>query len=159
MFSDLSYNAHQMTFKLSESKLNYLIQKSNHSFGITSTRSGIVITSLIPPVANTKFYSQMSKMYLPFNQKKLIRLQIAHCCLNQHLFRINCHDTGLCSKCKVPETVPHFLFVCPNYSTDRNVLKSAVEKLGLNFDLKSILSNKVVYPHLIHYICSSNRFI
>ena len=94
-----------------------------------------------------------------FQSKEILRLQTAHCCLNQHLFRINCHDTGLCSKCKVPETVPHFLFVCPNYSTDRNILKSAVEKLGLNFDLKSVLSNKVVYPHLIHYICSSNRFI
>ena len=82
-----------------------------------------------------------------FQSKEIFRLQTAHCCLNQHLFRTNCHDTSLCSKCKVPETVSHLLFVYQNYSTGRNMLKSAAKRLGLNFDLKSILSNKVVYPH------------
>ena len=42
----------------------------------------------------------------------------------------------MCFKCKAPKTVPHFIFVCPNYSTGRNIHRSAVERLGLNFDLK-----------------------
>ena len=71
-----------------------------------------------------------------FQSKEILRLQTAHCYLNQHLFRINCHDTGLCFTCKVPEAVPHVLFVCPNYSTGRNILKSAVKKIGLNYIIK-----------------------
>ena len=49
------------------------------------------------------------------------------------------------------KTVRYFLFVCPNFSTGCNILKSAVKKLSLNYDLKSILSNKVVYSHLIRF--------
>ena len=148
-------SSNEVQIKRAESKLFYsevksfirdhIHEKWNHHY--IAYPAGGQYKFLFPNVQNVP----------SFQSKEILRLQTAHCCLNQRLLKINCHDTGLCSKCKVPETVPHFLFVCPNYSTDRNILKSAVEKLGLSFDLISILSNKVVYPHLIQYICSSSR--
>ena len=73
-------------------------------------RNGIIITALTLSVVNKNVYSQMSKMYLLFNQKKFL-YQTAQCCLNLHLFRMNYHDTGLCTKCKVSEmSLIFFLF-------------------------------------------------
>ena len=47
---------------------------------------------------------------------QIFRLQTGHCRLNSHMQRIGLHDTGLCSRCNVPEDVIHYLFVCPKYN-------------------------------------------
>ena len=58
------------------------------------------------------------------------RLQTGHSRLNYHSHRIGKHPTGLCEACKVPESVQHFLLLCPNYSHFRTVLKNRIERIG-----------------------------
>ena len=143
-------SSNDVQIKRVESKLSYSEVKSfirNHIYEKWN-RHNIAY----PAGGQYKFLFPNVQNVPSFQSKEILRFQTAQRCLNQNMFRINCHDTGLCSKCKVPETVPHFLFVCPNYSTDHNILKSAEEKLGLNFELKSLLSNKVVYPHLFNRV-------
>jgi len=49
----------------------------------------------------------------------IFRLCIGHCQLNHHLSRIGFHPDGLCDRCEIPETVEHFIEVCPKYSEER----------------------------------------
>ena len=55
---------------------------------------------------------------LSFNShcKENFKLQTGHCLLNYHKYRIELHGNGLCETCKIPETVPRFLFQLKKYS-------------------------------------------
>jgi len=94
-----------------------------------------------------------------FQSKTKFRLQTGHCILNHHLFRINCHVTGLCETCKKPENVPHYLLQCNKHSSSRKIFKDSVENLGIEFTLQNILTNKLVFPHLLLFIESSNQLL
>ena len=104
------------------------------------------------------YYISKSHSYVFSSPKLLANLLNLYVSFRKHN-KIAMTLAGLCTKRKVPETVPHFGFVCPRYSSGHNILKRVVKRLGLNFDVKYILSNKVVYLCLIRYMCSSNRLI
>ena len=94
-----------------------------------------------------------------FQSNEFFRLQTGHCLLNYHSQRIGLHNSGLWDQCKVPETVPHFLFQCSKFSRPRAVLKYAVEKLGVLFDLKSVLTNSLVHSYLKVFVISCNKIL
>ena len=62
----------------------------------------------------------------------ITRLRTGHCCLNQHLRKLNSHITGLCDARGVPETVEHFLLRC----TANNGLSTALSDTCLALDWK-----------------------
>ena len=84
-------------------------------------------------------------------ERLITRLRLGKCCLNHYLFKINCHPTGLCSTCMVPETIEHFLFYCTNSNLCR-VLRSECTKLTVGMDLRSVLScrhlTNIVYTNI-----------
>ena len=88
----------------------------------------------------------------------IFRLQTGHCRLNKHLHKIGIHPTGLCSICKSPESVKHFLLICPLYEKPRKQLESALTKMNLPLTLESLFSESSQQA-LIIFIKSTHRFI
>ena len=73
---------------------------------------------------------------------QIFRLQTGYCRLNSHTQRIDLHDTGLCSRCNVPEDVIHYLFVCPKYNHQRLILIKELKKLNVKFTLQILFDPK-----------------
>jgi len=67
------------------------------------------------------------------------RLRLGKCCLNQYLYVIKQHPTGLCANCNVPETIEHHLLECPT-SKATTKLKQTCTQLGHAYNLETILS-------------------
>jgi len=69
------------------------------------------------------------------NQKPIciFRLRTGHCNvkLNNHLFTLVLHPTGLCDYCHTWDTVIHFLTTCPAFLAQRLEFKQATNKLGI----------------------------
>ena len=67
------------------------------------------------------------------------RLRIGHVGVQTHLFRFNLSDSPLCSHCHVPETIHHFLLICPQFAAARSVLRGVLESLNVVFTLPAVL--------------------
>jgi len=65
--------------------------------------------------------------------------------------RIGLHPDGLCDQCEIPETVEHFIEVCPKFRR----MKHAVEVLGTNFSTSEILRNTAAAKHVEAYVRES----
>jgi ribonuclease HI len=73
----------------------------------------------------------------------ITRLRLGRCRLNYYLHHIGKHETGLCDKCRVPETIEHFLMHCINSPT-RDKIRSMCQKESVNFDITDILNSRKV---------------
>ena len=74
---------------------------------------------------------------------KLCRLRLGHCGLNQSLFIIGKHDTGLC-RCGRPETVKHVFLECSRYNAERQRLFIQMAELGVQvFSMSSLFGHCV----------------
>ena len=62
----------------------------------------------------------------------MTRLRIGHVGLNNHLKRFNIVDSELCSTCRVPETVPHFLTECRKYIWSRRKLLTKLARINVH---------------------------
>ena len=78
----------------------------------------------------------------------LNQILCGHSRLNSHQAKINPNQTNECSKCKVPETVEHYLFDCDMYKEEREELEEVVEGVlareGVNtgiIDIKVLSGN------------------
>ena len=69
----------------------------------------------------------------------MARLRLGHCCLNFHLHRIGVSDTPNCLYCGVEETIEHFLMSCHRYYSNRIILHSYLNSLGIRNITKEIL--------------------
>ncbi len=52
--------------------------------------------------------------------------------LNKTLKLINKHLTGLCEHCGVEESVEHVIYVCQNYTNEREIIKNLLRKMGMD---------------------------
>ena len=100
------------------------------------------------------------------------RLQVLHArlrtdcsSLNQHLLSRNIVDSPLC-QCGVNETTKHYLFICPLFSVQRQVLFDSVTFIT-NWSLKTLLfgdnnltmeQNKTIFHSVQLFISSTKRF-
>ena len=80
----------------------------------------------------------------------LNQLLCGHSTLNGHMSKINANVSELCSTCKVPETVEHYLYDCDNYKEDRMILDQTIQEilsredmLGGVIDLRVMAGNIV----------------
>jgi ribonuclease HI len=105
------------------------------------------------PMKNELIYSLRNKDVV------LARLRFGHCRLNEHLRYIGCHDTGVCSSCNVPETIDHFLLECTDHHLHRQSLIGETNRLKLQFDTISLLTNKSLSDSLYKYILLTKRMI
>jgi hypothetical protein len=76
-------------------------------------------------------------------ERTITRLRLGRCRLNYYLHHIGKHETGLCDKCRVPETIEHFLMHCINSPT-REKIRFMCQKESVNFDITDILNSRKV---------------
>ena len=88
----------------------------------------------------------------------LHRLRMGNLGLNDNLFHINQHVSGMCEYCNVPETVDHFLMFCPRYIIPRAMM--LVETKIHENSIQSLLisTNPVYQKALVLYVKRSQRF-
>ena len=92
-----------------------------------------------PNVAGGIKYANKSRS----KEVKITRMRLGKCCLAAYLHEINAHSTGLCEKCKKPETIEHYVINCQN---------------AVSAAIKQECSNRKIAPSLA-VILSDSKFI
>lgn len=104
---------------------------------------------------------QVGKGRLCLNNRKediiITRLRIGHSGLNQTLYIIGKHQTGLCIRCSEVETIEHVLLHCTAYNRERGELTKKLKELSItNFNLTNLLScaseQSRVQKELLYYL-------
>src|SRR5271157_3005731 len=68
----------------------------------------------------------------------ITRLRLGHCHLNYYLYKIDCHDTGLCDSCHVPQTLEHHFLFCDAQIYLITKLKQAALSLNKPFNICTV---------------------
>ncbi|XP_053391602.1 uncharacterized protein LOC128554346 [Mercenaria mercenaria] len=63
------------------------------------------------------------------------QLLCGHSRLKNHWSKIDKNSSKMCDHCNTPETVEHYVFRCPNYSTQRDILERTVDDILYRFNL------------------------
>ena len=77
----------------------------------------------------------------------LTRLRLGHCGLNAYRSVVDKEVSAVCGDCgsQMPETVEHFLIVCPAHDNHRHSLNNAVLEKESTFSISTVLG-----PNLLH---------
>ncbi|KAJ7156482.1 hypothetical protein C8R43DRAFT_818576, partial [Mycena crocata] len=89
----------------------------------------------------------------------LTQLRTGHVGLNAYLARFGAVDSALCSTCREPETVNHYLLTCRRFSRERDALRRALfadERQPLN--KKTLLGTPKNRSKLLQYVANTERF-
>ena len=86
-------------------------------------------------------------------------LRMGNLGLNENLFKMKKHESGLCENCAVPETVEHFLIHCPKYIIARSLLLAETETQ--EDDMLSILSSMDIFHQkaFVNFVLRLQRFL
>lgn len=98
----------------------------------------------IQPIVNNKIKTINKSRKL---ETALTRLKFGCCCLNNYLQKIKCHPDGLCSHCRVPETILHFLTECPQNECSSKIAEE-LKKLKLPKTVPAIVGSKFFIKYL-----------
>jgi hypothetical protein len=86
----------------------------------------------------------------------LTQLRTTHLALNAYLYRFHLAPSPDCELCLVPETVPHFLLMCPRYRRQRLDL---VLNLGTaRLSLRRLLAVKSDSKPVLRFVRDTGRF-
>jgi hypothetical protein len=99
----------------------------------------------------------ISRMYGDLSRPQccvLTQLHTGHVGLNAYLHRFNLAPSSHCSLCAAPETVPHFLLLCPASRRQRLEL---ILKLGTaRLSLKLLLGVKADHKSVLSFVPNTN---
>jgi hypothetical protein len=86
----------------------------------------------------------------------LTQLCTTHLTLNAYLFRFHLAPTPDCELCLVPETVPHYLLLCPRY---RRQCLDLILNLGTaQLSLRRLLAAKSDSKPVLRFVHDTLRF-
>ena len=120
-----------------------------------SEKTGRHFYGIVPKVSKKIKFTSSTRA----KDTMITRLRTGHCCLNQHLFKIHCHATGLCNECGVPETVEHFLLSCTANSQLSTAISDTCRRKKIPPDIAHILSHKSTIEVIFHHVSSIGRKI
>ena len=84
------------------------------------------------------------------------QMRLGKCKLNNYQHIINKHEDGLCTYCKISETIEHFLLHCKKYERERRIMRRQMKNDSLN--LEKLLGNSSDLRIILNYIKSTKRF-
>ena len=118
-----------------------------------ASTKGAITRQFFPLTSAAKFLSKINPSY------RIMQLLSGCTILNDYLFKIKRSKKPHCSCDNLsPETVEHYLFVCPILSASRNALIKAVEDAGLQWPPKfSDLVSAQLWSALNAFVVGSNR--
>ena len=86
----------------------------------------------------------------------IARLRTGHCSRNGYLHRFNIIDDPTCKYGDAPETVKHFLLVCPLYEKERDEMRRKVGVGGMR--MEKLLGDLRRVQNTVEFIEKSKRF-
>jgi len=97
-----------------------------------------------------------------WRERIITRLRLGKCRLNNYLYNLKLHPSGLCDVCGSIETVEHYLLDCVNQTTLRCLLSSICRPTEANLGLSlhcphTILNNHDCLKQIYAYIVSTCR--
>ena len=109
-------------------------------------------------------YWQWSNHKLRVVECSLAKLRIGHVGLREHLHRFKLVNSDLCN-CGEVESVNHFLINCVNYVQARDLLKSKLTSINVDFNFKNILGGRDfdqkkqrrIVDFVVEFLISSGR--
>ncbi|KAF7372169.1 hypothetical protein MVEN_00076000 [Mycena venus] len=108
--------------------------------------------SALPSKAVARPYSELSRP----RGSILTQLRTGHIGLNAYLHRFNLTPSPNCHHCGVPESVPHFLLICPAYHAHRLCL---ISRLGTaRLSLRCLISTKADPGPVLAFVHNTGRF-
>jgi ribonuclease HI len=114
------------------------------------TNTGAQYRLLEPKISTNIKYSNKQRD----KEVAMTRLRLGKCRLNYYLQKIDCHDTGLCGTCGVPETIEHLLLHCKQYNIGYDI-RQRCKRLNVDPTLVNILRNTTLidftYNLLTHH--------
>ena len=113
--------------------------------------------SSIDPTLPSKAFMKLTGCLCKQQASLYTQLRIGHAPLNKHLFRFKCSNSPNCLQCgdSTPETVHHFLFVCPRYDWERFILERDIGHK--TFHTAYLLTHRNAGKHLLQYINETMR--
>jgi len=108
--------------------------------------------STINPTLPSKAFMKLTGSLCKRQAGLYMQLRTGHTPLNKHLFCFKCSDTPNCLQCgnSTPETVHHFLFICPRYNRERFILERAISQKV--YHAAYLLTHPDARVHLLCYI-------
>lgn len=97
----------------------------------------------------TKHLRSLKKLKKP-SVAAMTQLRSGHAPLNHHLFKYQQHHDPACECDTGVETVDHFLFICPRYTTQRSELIKKLKKLKINIST-TCLANTRAFKAIAEY--------
>lgn len=95
--------------------------------------------SIQPNVPKTAMHGYSSRR----KETTIARLRLGKCRLNSYMHVLQCHDSGLCATCNVPETIEHFVVECA-YSKPRNTLLQYCNKNNVALSVRTVLTDETM---------------
>jgi ribonuclease HI len=89
--------------------------------------------------------------------KTLARIRMGHVLLNDRLCIFKKHPDDLCSQCKVPENIEHYVWQCAQYVEAQTELIQKVRSMGITPSLNNILFLEKCSDPLYEYILATGR--
>jgi len=89
----------------------------------------------------------------------ITRLRLGHCHLNYYLHKIDCHDTGLCDSCHVPQTLEHHFLFCDAQIHLITKLKAACSSLNKPFNISSFLNESKCIDLIYDQLSADHVFL
>lgn len=113
--------------------------------------------STIDPTLPSKAFMKLTGSLCKHQTSLYTQLRTGHAPLNKHLFRFKCSNTPNCLQCgdSTPETVHHFLFICPRYDRERFILERDVGRKV--YHIAHLLAHPSARAHLLRYINKTTR--
>ncbi|PIL24746.1 hypothetical protein GSI_12632 [Ganoderma sinense ZZ0214-1] len=111
----------------------------------------------IDPALPSSKYMKAIKSLSRRQAAVLFQLRSGHVPLNAHLHRISRAPSSTCPACaSAPETVLHYLLVCPAYANARDRYLSGLGRRSR--DLSTLLGTPDAWEPLLRYVGSTRRF-
>lgn len=85
----------------------------------------------------------------------ITQLRTGHVGLNKFLYRIKATDSPLCVRCRVPETVDHYLLTCQRFTLQRHALR---RRLDGPLSTRALLGDPNNISHTLEFIRATARF-
>jgi hypothetical protein len=144
----------ELAFEYGEMQDRYRIHFTREWQAIwTSASTGTHFRSIEPVVGPRTTYADRLRK----KEVCISRLRFGHCRLNAGLYKIGCHEDGMCDTCGVPETVEHYLLECPVQQALQARLETDCRSMKVDFSLQTVLSNPCCIDSVYRYVDKSKR--
>ena len=108
---------------------------------------GARLSYIVPTVSFDIKYTYKSRK----KDVSVTRLGLGRCKLNYYMHKMGLHDSGLCSTCRRPVTIKHYILEC-NESNIHQTMQRLCDTNRMECSMKNILNDQMLIDELYRII-------